>query len=75
MGKNQMSKTQAKPQAAQSNCPPTEVVSTNEGAKALAGQAVTERAAVKATNEGPVAKPKYLVTAREKAALLTELLP
>lgn len=65
-----MSKTQAKPQAAQSNCAPTE--RANEGAKALAEQAVTERAAVKATNEGPeppVAKPKYLVTAREKAAL------
>ena len=41
---------------------------TNKGAQALSVPA----AAVKTTNEGhepPVAKPKYLVTAREKAAL------
>jgi hypothetical protein len=49
-----MAKTQAKPEAAQSNC------------------AATERAPVDLTDEGPkpsVAKPKYLVTAKEKVAL------
>ena len=49
-----MKNEQAKPEAAQSNCAPT------------------ERAPVDLTNEGPeppVAKPKYLVTLREKAAL------
>jgi hypothetical protein len=72
-----MSKKQAKPDTAQSNCAPTAterapVELANKGAKALAAREARERAAVKTTNEGPeppVAKPKYLVAAREEAAL------
>jgi hypothetical protein len=72
-----MSKKQAKPDTAQSNCAPTAterapVELANKGAKALAVREVRERAAVKTTNEGlepPVTKPTYIVTAREKVAL------
>jgi hypothetical protein len=67
----------SKPAKAQSNCAPTEreqapIESTNKGASALTVREVKERAAVKTTSEGPepsVAKPKYVVTAREKVAL------